>query len=102
MTISAVSRHVKKGCYDVPSGHLESLGHLKHTCSHDQYQLMGGDRHPPDGLNLGQRAFLRLLQELVEQRGDLVAGARVATKKNATGDTVIAVIIPAVRVDPRH
>jgi hypothetical protein len=52
----------------------------------------------PVDLTLGQQAFLRELQALAEARRDLVAGARVAVKRNAAGDLVFAVIVPAVRI----
>jgi hypothetical protein len=52
----------------------------------------------PVDLTLGQQAFLRELQALAEAKRDLVAGARVAVKRNAAGDLVFAVIVPAVRI----
>lgn len=52
----------------------------------------------PVNLTLGQQAFLRELQAPAEAKRDLVAGARVAVKRNAAGDLVFAVIVPAVRI----
>ena len=49
-------------------------------------------------LTLGQRVFLHALQDLVKQREDLIRGARVSYKRNAAGDLVLAVIVPAVRL----
>jgi hypothetical protein len=49
-------------------------------------------------LILGQRVFLQALRDLVKQREDLVRGARVSYKRNAAGDLVLAVIVPAVRL----
>jgi hypothetical protein len=37
-------------------------------------------------------------EALAEAKRDLVAGARVAVKRNAAGNLVFAVIVPAVRV----
>lgn len=48
-------------------------------------------------LTLGERAFLRELQALAEAKQALVRDARVAVKRNAAGDLVFAVIVPAVR-----
>lgn len=52
----------------------------------------------PVDLTLGQQAFLRELQALAEAKRDLVRDARVAVKRNAAGDLVFAVIVPAVRI----
>ena len=52
----------------------------------------------PVDLTLGQQAFLRELEALAEAKRDLVAGARVAVKRNAAGDLVFAVVVPAVRI----
>jgi hypothetical protein len=52
----------------------------------------------PVDLTLGQQVFLRELEALAEAKRDLVAGARVAVKRNAAGDIVFAVIVPAVRI----
>ena len=49
-------------------------------------------------LSLGERAFLRELEALAEAKRDLVRDARVAVKRNAAGDLVFAVIVPAVRI----
>lgn len=49
-------------------------------------------------LTLGQQAFLRDLRELTERKQELVRDARVAVKRNAAGDLVFAVIVPAVRL----
>jgi hypothetical protein len=49
-------------------------------------------------LTLGQQAFLRDLEALAEAKRDLVRNARVAVKRNAEGDLVFAVIVPAERV----
>jgi hypothetical protein len=49
-------------------------------------------------LALGERRFVALLQELATAQATLVPGARVAWKRNAAGDLVIAVIVPAVRM----
>ena len=52
-------------------------------------------------LSLGERAFLRELEALAEAKRDLVRDARVAVKRNAAGDLVFAVIVPAVRIGTR-
>jgi hypothetical protein len=52
-------------------------------------------------LTLGQQAFLRDLEALTEQRREFVRDARVAVKRNAAGDLVFAVIVPAVRLSER-
>jgi len=49
-------------------------------------------------LTLGERAFLRELQALAEAKRALVRDARVAVKRNAAGDLVFAIIVPAVRI----
>lgn len=45
-------------------------------------------------LNLGQKAFLRALEELAKEKADLIKGARVAVKVNARGEVVFAVVVP--------
>ena len=52
----------------------------------------------PVDLSLGERAFLRELEALAEAKRDLVQDARVAMKRNAAGDLVFAVIVPALRL----
>ncbi len=52
----------------------------------------------PVELTLGERAFLRELEALAEKKRELLHGARVAVKRNAAGDLVFAVIVPAVRI----
>ena len=52
----------------------------------------------PLDLTLGQQVFLRELEALAEAKRDLVRDARVAVKRNAVGDLVFAVIVPAVRL----
>lgn len=47
-------------------------------------------------LTLGQQAFLRELRALAERKAELVRDAHVAVKRNAAGDLVFAVIVPAV------
>jgi hypothetical protein len=53
---------------------------------------------PDLDLSLGQRVFLSALQDLVKAREDLIRGARVSYKRNAAGDLVLAVIVPAVHM----
>jgi hypothetical protein len=53
---------------------------------------------PPPELSLGEQVFLRELEALTEQKRELVRGTRVAVKRNAAGDLVFAVIVPAVRL----
>jgi hypothetical protein len=52
-------------------------------------------------LSLGERAFLRELEALAEAKRALVRDARVAVKRNAAGDLVFAIIVPAVRSGAR-
>lgn len=57
-----------------------------------------GHRNRPgidDRLNLGETAFMRRLEALVAEQLD-GKGARVAYKRNATGERVFAVILPVV------
>jgi hypothetical protein len=53
---------------------------------------------PVHELTLGERRFVALLQELTTAHVALVPGARVTWKRNASGDLVLAVIVPAVRM----
>jgi hypothetical protein len=46
-------------------------------------------------LTLGLRAVLHDLEEFVAQRRELLPKARVATKENARGDVVLAIIVPS-------
>ena len=49
-------------------------------------------------LSLGQRVFLEELQTMTQRKQELIGDARVAVKRNAAGDLVFAVVVPAVRL----
>jgi hypothetical protein len=57
------------------------------------------DREPPlPALSLGQRAFLEHVGRLVAEQGSLLGsgGKRVAFKRNAKGELVIAIIVEGI------